>query len=90
MSKMTFNDDATMVIVEGNETFTDKTWDLIEGSLSISGIYDDGRDWNVTPAVGNDSMILMVNKTENPYIAHVMVKNEDLANSLYQKWSSRQ
>ncbi|WP_237668601.1 hypothetical protein [Vibrio toranzoniae] len=90
MVKMTFNDDATMVIVEGNETFTDKTWDLIEGSLSISGIYDDGRDWKVTPAVGNDSMILMVNKTENPYIAHVMVKNEDLANSLYQKWSSRQ
>ncbi|MEZ9324205.1 hypothetical protein AB4149_05015 [Vibrio cyclitrophicus] len=90
MSKMTFNDDGTMVIVEGNETFTDKTWDLIEGSLSISGIYDDGSDWNVTPAVGNDSMILLVNKTENPYIAHVMVKNEDLANSLYQKWSSRQ
>ncbi|MFL7016502.1 hypothetical protein AB6D16_014905 [Vibrio cyclitrophicus] len=44
----------------------------------------------MTPAVGNDSMILLVNKTENPYIAHVMVKNEDLANSLYQKWSSRQ
>ncbi|XNJ86498.1 hypothetical protein AB6C47_002005 [Vibrio cyclitrophicus] len=90
MVKMTFNDDGAMVIVEGNETFTDKTWDLIEGSLSISGIYDDGSDWNVTPAVGNDSMILLVNKTENPYIAHVMVKNEDLANSLYQKWSSRQ
>ncbi|WP_253823177.1 hypothetical protein [Vibrio kanaloae] len=90
MAKMTFNDDGTMVIVEGSETFTDKTWDLIEGGLSISGIYDDGRDWNVTPAVGNDSMILLVNKTENPYIAHVMVKNEDLANSLYQKWNSRQ
>ncbi|MCG9559373.1 hypothetical protein [Vibrio kanaloae] len=90
MVKMTFNDDGTMTIVEGSETFTDKTWDLIEGGLSISGIYDDGRDWNVTPAVGNDSMILLVNKTETPYIAHVMVKNEDLANSLYQKWSSRQ
>ncbi|WP_261382938.1 hypothetical protein [Vibrio kanaloae] len=90
MAKMTFNDDGTMTIVEGSETFTDKTWDLIEGGLSISGIYDDGRDWNVTPAVGNDSMILLVNKTENPYIAHVMVKNEDLANSLYQKWNSRQ
>ncbi|MEZ9254095.1 hypothetical protein AB4139_12365 [Vibrio cyclitrophicus] len=90
MVKMTFNDDGTMVIVEGSETFTDKTWEISEGSLSISGIYDDGRDWNVTPAVGNDSMILLVNKTENPYIAHVMVKNEDLANSLYQKWSSRQ
>ncbi|MFA0142551.1 hypothetical protein AB4430_12370 [Vibrio kanaloae] len=90
MVKMTFNDDGTMVIVEGSETFTDKTWDLIEGSLSISGIYDDGRDWKVTPAVGNDSMILLVNETETPYIAHVMVKNEDLANSLYQKWNSRQ
>ena len=90
MAKMTFNDDGTMVIVEGSETFTDKTWDLIEGGLSISGIYDDGRDWNVTPAVGNDSMILLVNETETPYIAHVMVKNEDLANSLYQKWNSRQ
>ncbi|MEZ9176608.1 hypothetical protein AB4200_12265 [Vibrio kanaloae] len=90
MVKMTFNDDGTMVIVEGSETFTDKTWKISEGSLSISGIYDDGSDWNVTPAVGNDSMILLVNETETPYIAHVMVKNEDLANSLYQKWSSRQ
>ena len=53
MVKMTFNDDGTMVIVEGSETFTDKTWDLIEGSLSISGIYDDGSDWNVTPAVAS-------------------------------------
>ena len=96
MVKMTFNDEdadngkKTMVIVEGSETFTDKTWEISEGSLSISGIYDDGSDWNVTPAVGNDSMILLVNKTEAPYFAHVMVKNEDLANSLYQKWSSRQ
>ncbi|MEZ9027549.1 hypothetical protein AB6D88_12105 [Vibrio cyclitrophicus] len=96
MVKMTFNDEdadngkKTMVIVEGSETFTDKTWEISEGSLSISGIYDDGSDWNVTPVVGNDSMILLVNKTETPYIAHVMVKNEDLANSLYQKWSSRQ
>ncbi|MEZ8724035.1 hypothetical protein OA7_0022985 [Vibrio cyclitrophicus 1F53] len=48
---------------------------LIEGWLSISGI-DDGSDWNVKPAVGNDSMILLVNKTETPYIAHVMVKTK--------------
>ncbi|UGA57347.1 hypothetical protein [Vibrio sp. VB16] len=90
MAKMTFNDDGTMSIVEGSETFNDATWDLISGGLSVSGIYDDGSDWNVMPAVGNHEMILLVNKTETPNIAHVMVKNEDLANSLYQKWSSGQ
>lgn len=90
MAKMTFNDDGTMVIVEGSETFNDATWDFMDGGISVSGIYDDGRAWNVKPAVGNDEMILLLNETETPYIAHVMVKNKDLANSLYQKWSSRQ
>ncbi len=90
MAKMTFNDNGTMVIVEGSKTFNDATWDYIEGGISVSGIYDDGSDWNVKPAVGNDEMILLLNETETPNIAHVMVKNEDLANSLYQKWNSRQ
>ncbi len=90
MAKMTFNDDGTMVVVEGSETFNDSTWDFMGGGISVTGIYDDGSDWNVTPAVGNDEMILVVNKSESPYIAHILVKNEDLANSLYQKWSSRQ
>ena len=79
-----------MTIVEGSETFTDSTWELIDGTLSVTGIFDNGSDWNVTPAVGNDEMILVVNKSENPYIAQVLVKDENLANSLYQKWTSRQ
>ncbi len=62
----------------------------MDGGISVSGIYDDGRAWNVKPAVDIDEMILLLNETETPYIAHVMVKNEGLANSLYQKWSSRQ
>ncbi|WP_165312498.1 hypothetical protein [Vibrio ziniensis] len=90
MVQMTFNTDGSVDLLEGEST-SSTTWEITEdGALSVADIYDDGSAWIVYPLVGNDDMYITYESADSYTIANILVKSENFANSLYNRWMKLQ